>query len=252
LDTLGDTVVLDEPMGRADLTAPPDRRFRRRRPLTASEVCDNIEAFADAMRTSVRTRGVGVSKRAGRKGEVRIDKQLSANFLLVINHHAAFVGVLDELITRASVHAIVRNPLATLMSWQGVPFPVARGHSTLGELFHPPLALELAAIPDRLDRQLHLLSWFFGRIIEFLPARSILRFEDIMATGGAALTSISPTAATVPPPRERRTQPRATNSSLVRALGERLLAHDGRYWQLYSRDSVRRALAAPESVLGHR
>jgi hypothetical protein len=137
LNLLGDTVALDEPMGREDFTARGSRRHRSQRPITGAEVCKNIEAFARSMRRSLGAEGVDMSKRSGRKGEIRVEKALSPDFLLVLNHHAGFLGVLDELVTRGRVFAVVRNPLAALVSWQSVSFPVQRGHSTLAELFHP-------------------------------------------------------------------------------------------------------------------
>jgi len=49
---------------------------------------------------------------------IEVDKQLSPDFLLVMKHNSAFAGVLDRLVRRLPVYAVVRNPLSILSSWQ--------------------------------------------------------------------------------------------------------------------------------------
>jgi hypothetical protein len=136
------------------------------------------------------------------------------------------------------VYAVVRNPLAILSSWQTVPSPIQRGRANLAERFDPSLADALAAMPDRLDRQFHLLSWFFGRFLEHLPAPAIIRYEDIIATGGAALAVVSPDAAVLRERLNSRNTADVYDRDEMRTIADRLLATDGPWWQLYSHDSV--------------
>lgn len=272
LNRLEDVVALDEPMVGDELAArvtpsPLARlkaRARGRSRLTTDHVCDNIEAFALAMRRSLLTDGTAVSKqvdgqirgtkvpdqrqgsglrvRLAHKGVIEVDKQLSPDFLLVMKHNSAFAGVLDRLVRRLPVYAVVRNPLSILSSWQTVPFPIQRGHANLAERFDPSLAHDLAAIPDRLDRQFHLLSWFFARFIDYLPASAVIRYEDIVASGGAALEVVTAQAAHLQEPLSSRNAASVYDPEQVRRIGERLLDTEGPWWQLYSRDSVRELL----------
>jgi hypothetical protein len=240
-------------------TQPPPRSD-----VTADDICDNIEAFALSMRESLLSKRTAVSTqvegqvrgtkvadgrqetglrvRLARRSEIVVDKDLSPTFLLAMKHNSAFAGVLDRLVLRMPVYAIVRNPLSILSSWQTVPFAVQRGHATLAELFHPPLAEALAAIPDRLDRQFHLLAWFFGRFVEYLPARAVVRYEDIVASGGTALEVVSARAARLRAPLISRNAAGVYDPEQVRRIGERLLDTDGPWWQLYSRDDVHELL----------
>ena len=189
-----------------------------------------------------RRQETGLRVRLARRSEIVVDKDLSPAFLLAMKHNSAFAGVLDRLVLLMPVYAIVRNPLSILSSWQTVPFAVQRGHATLAELFHPPLAEELAAIPDRLDRQFHLLAWFFGRFLEHLPPSAVIRYEDIVASGGAALEVVSARATHLRATLTSRNAAGVYDPQQVRRIGERLLDTDGPWWQLYSRDNVRELL----------
>jgi hypothetical protein len=269
LNRLDDVVALDEPMVGDELAAPhaPSLlgRVRARWAHTPErvpndDVCDNIEAFALAMRRSLLSEGTAVSKhvdgqirgtkvpdrrpgsglrtRMAYKGVIRVDKQLAPDFLLVMKHNSAFAGVVDRLVRRLPVYAIVRNPLSVLSSWQTVPFPIQRGHANLAERFDPQLARDLEATPDRLDRQFHLLAWFFGRFRAHLPAHAVIRYEDIVASGGGALAVIAPSADRLHEPLRSRNAADVYDRDEMNRIAERLLATDGPWWDLYSRASV--------------
>jgi hypothetical protein len=113
---------------------------------------------------------------------------------------------------------------------------VGRGHVPAAEMLDPDLARALAATPEILDRQLFILSWFFDRFRRFLPAESILRYESIVATGGRALSAVTPAAESLAEPLKSKNK--AYDRDLVRRLADRLLKSDGAYWSFYSRESV--------------
>ena len=101
-----------------------------------------------------------------------------------------------------------------------MPFPVQQGHASIAELLDPDLAIALARIDDRVDRQFFLLSWFFRHFCDDLPDGAFLRYEDMVASNGAAL------AAVVVPCRRpiRPLRPvRARSRPELGALGRRLL-----------------------------
>ena len=68
------------------------------------------------------------------------------------------------------------------------------GRLPKAEPFDPELTQRLAAIEERVDRQLCLLDWWCERFERCLPARNILRYEDIVASEGKALAAIVPGA----------------------------------------------------------
>ncbi len=120
-------------------------------------------------------------------GEIEVGKPLSPDFRLVIKHNAAFTALLPALSQRYTVVGIVRNPLAVLASWHSVDLPVSHGRLPVGERLDPVLAAALAAQPDCLRRQVLILDWFFARLTRWVPPAALLRYEDVVASGGACL-----------------------------------------------------------------
>lgn len=120
-------------------------------------------------------------------GTVHVDKSLSPNFTLCIKHNAAFTALLPTLSEVFECVAVVRNPLSVLASWQSVDLPVARGRLPAAERLLPVLAKALDDEPDVLQRQLLLLDWLFDRFVSVLPASRIVRYEEIVASGGGTL-----------------------------------------------------------------
>jgi hypothetical protein len=178
-----------------------------------------------------------------RPGRVRIKKSLSPEFWLVVKHPGPFTAPLEALARHFPAYALIRNPLAVLASWNSTSLPVNRGHEPVVELFNSSLRRALARIADRWDRQIYLLAWFFETYRRVLPERAILRYEDIVATGGRALSAIVPEAAGLDVPLQSRNVNPLYDASLMRALGERLLRTDGPYWHFYSRESVEQLIA---------
>ena len=121
---------------------------------------------------------------------IKIDKPISANFKLFIKHNALFTSLADELVKDFHIYAIIRNPLATLASWQTVSLPINNGYIPMGEKFDPILRDELKVINLRLDRQIHILRWFYSRLKTSLKIPNIIRYEDIIATRGEIVSRL--------------------------------------------------------------
>ena len=128
------------------------------------------------------------------RGLVAFDKPLAADFLLVIKHPNPFMGMLPGLVGSFPVFALVRDPLAILGSWNSLQGSFYDGRAPGAEAFAPALRAVLDACPDRLDRQVLLLAWFFEQL-RFLPRDRVLRYEEMTASGGRALCIIEPAAA---------------------------------------------------------
>lgn len=127
-------------------------------------------------------------------GTVAIDKPLTPNFTLAIKHPAEFSALAPEIVAAGyPLYAVVRNPLAVLAAWQTVDTPIQRGRMPMAEIFCPDLAAELDGIPDRIERQAHLLRWLL-RTYARLPAQHIVRHEDLLAAPAACLSRLAPSA----------------------------------------------------------
>lgn len=176
------------------------------------------------------------------KGEIAVNKDLTQDFYLFIKHPAMFTALLPVLKRRFSCYAIVRNPLSILASWNSVDHNVRDGHAPAAERYDEELKEALASTDDRIERQLRLLSWFFGRYEGALPPGHIVRYEEIVATGGRALSAVVPGAGALDEPLESKNLNEAYGRDEMRLLGKRLLEREGAYWGYYSRESVEELL----------
>jgi hypothetical protein len=258
LNKAPDTVALHEPMDVFTFAA-----LRRRGGDAA--VLDAISAFAAAQRASLLEHGTARSKavdgkvpdnpisrvasadglRRSMAGLVQVSfgKPRASGFTLVMKHPSAFSALLPALVSRFQVAAVVRNPLAILGSWASVRLAVHDGHAPAAENLDPALHEALTARGERLERQIHLVGWFFERFARWLPRARVVRYEDMIATGGAALGAITPAAASLAEPLRSNNASELYERAALRVAGARLLDSDGAYWQFYGREEVAALLA---------
>ena len=196
LNKLPNTVALHEPL--------PMETFND---LTKDEAINAISHFTIVSRNQALSSSVVQTKHSGglvpsnpvfgackglreeqvSLGNINIDKALSDTFTLVIKHNALFASLLGNLGKSFSCYAIVRNPLATLASWQTVDLPIHQGRLPMGELFDTELRLQLDKLETNIDRQLCILRWFYQQFREHLEPNHIIRYEDIVDTKGNVL-----------------------------------------------------------------
>jgi hypothetical protein len=257
LNQLPDVCALDEPMDvismiRAAGTLPD-----------AESVHGEIERFAIDQRRSILERGVALTKhvdgrvigakvsdrrdsdgygqrvRLAKIGEIPVTPPSVHDFTLAIKHPVAFTALLPILLERFEVFAIVRNPLAVLASWESVPMAVRDGRLGLPSSIAPLIAARLDAIDDRLERQLALLQWFYESFAQALPRRSVIRYEDLILSGGTALQPISPSAIGLDVALESRNAAPVYEREHMGKAGMMLLERGGPYTHFYSEQEVR-------------
>ncbi len=214
-----------------------------------------IANFAAAMRTSALTRGVVLSRvKNGRVpenpvapsqgaglrpldvnlGEMDVSAQVEdERFTLVIKHNALFTGLLPELAQQFPVYGVVRNPLAVLASWNQVDLPVNRGHIPAAEMFCPELQSALALLPDRIERQLYILEWFFLRFAEHLGDR-LVRYEQFVQQPELLARALA-----IADSHQKDVAPRTSRNhqydlALMEYLYRRLKNYGAAIWQYYS------------------
>ena len=250
INKLPDAVALNEPMSTRRFKDLPDN----------AAICDAISQFLVSMRGSLETSGTALSKhidglvpdnpvvqkitgdglRQGEAilGEISFRKDLPENFTLVVKHPSTFAALLPDLAKRFTTFATIRNPVAVLSSWNSVSMPIRDGRAPKGENMVPELHARLNALPDRLDRQVHLLRWFFERF-SALPAERVIRYEDIIASSGTCLRVLSESAVCLEEPLESRNRSELYDAELTPILVERLLRErDAAFWDFYSQSSV--------------
>jgi hypothetical protein len=250
LNRLPDTVALHEPMAPRMLMglSQPEELNRR------------VAGFFAEQRLSLRERGEAISRvmdgripdnpygdtpgDQGKRlsvvklGSVHFDKPLAAPFRLVIKHPSCFTALLGSLKQRFSCYAIIRNPLAVLLSWQTTLANWNDGRQPMAEAFASDLRDRLDAESDPLGRQLAMLAWSFDQYGRHLAPVAVIRYEDVIATAGRALRPLAPLAdILVEPLCSRNANPLYAGVD-GRAIGRRLLATGGAFWDFYSRESV--------------
>ncbi len=169
---------------------------------------------------------------------VQFNKSFSPDTLIVIKHNAPFTALLGLLKTRFSCFAVVRNPLAVLLSWQTVAIPVQRGRIPAGEVYDSRLQQVLEELTDPLARQIHILHWCCEQFLTHLPSAHILRYEHLVATGGTILNAIAPAARQLVEALHSRNHNPLYPLETAPMLADRLLASSGPLWEIYTRREV--------------
>jgi hypothetical protein len=126
-----------------------------------------------------------------------------------------------------------------LGSWNSVAMSFRDGHAPNAERLDEALRTALASIEDRIERQIHLLAWFYEKYDRVLPRSRIIRYEDLVASGGKALTAITPAAGTLGSPLVSRNRSGVYGAGVLRRLASTLLERDGAFWRFYSREDVK-------------
>lgn len=241
LGSCADTVALAEPMPVADLpTGDP-----------AAAVAA-IDRFFAACRESALSRGRAPSRQRGGRvpdnffvdtpqsrywdaavAEIAVPQPLSTGFTLAIKHNATFLALLPELARSHAVIGIVRNPLALLAAWQTVDLPVGAGRLPMAERLDRALAAQLGSESNTQMRQSIVLDWCFRRLRDHLPRERILRYEDIIDSGGSTLISTAGlTGASVP--LTNRNADRRHRVADIRQLQDHLQAKPDAWRAFYS------------------
>lgn len=256
LNKLEDVVALHEPM---DVS----RFFGVTEPAAIHEIVDR---WCARTRTSVLEHGTAPSKQLDGKvpdnpvgaaagasgarkeivsrGEVRIERPMTAEFTLVVKHPAMFTALIEALAPRYPLVAIVRNPLSVLASWNSVELHVRSGRVPATEKFAPELAADLERMTDTTSRQIHLMNWYFDRYARLMEPANVLRYEDMIASRGKALAVAVPAAASLDEPLSSRNKNELYSKDAMRDLGARLLADDGAWRRYYAPADVETLLAS--------
>ena len=230
-DELPDFVALSEPIGR-DLSGTAS---------SADEACALIADFAARTRVRALREGVVPTAHVGgrlddlvartasaggrreprvERGDIAVGRRLTPTFGLLVKHNALFAALLAGLSRSFRCMAIVRNPVAVLASWQTVALPVGRGRLPAGEQFDAALRADLDREPDVLKRQVRILNWFCRQYRLHVPASRIVRYEELIATGGGALYRVLGHNGAAPLPLASRND----NAAYDAVSGERLVA----------------------------
>lgn len=251
LNKLADVVALDEPFERRMLQqmAGPDaflgivdKQFQSQRATieatgeaqsTLSECGLLANHYATEPEvTTLRKRQVVLNTMRG--------VSAARDFKLIIKHTLPFTAQLDELMRRYETFVLVRNPLAILASWNSIDAAYREGmiQPYVKPLADDDLPKRLASIDDRLERQVELLEWHFDQYRPVLRNAKVVRYEDIIETGGTALAVITASAEGLDENLESHNTNPLYDRELIWELKEKLIARRGAIWDFYAPKQV--------------
>jgi hypothetical protein len=253
LNKLPDIVALHEPMNVFEFVG-----------RSSEQILDMIGNFCAESRKSLHENKFAISKhvdgkvrdnsaaadRAGKRsrqtehGRIEINKPLSKEFTLAIKHPAAFTALIETLSEHFECFAIIRNPLATLASWNSLEwFPLKDGHLPVGEKLDVDLARDLAKVADVFDRQIHILEWFYDRFRRFLKESAVIKYEALIESRGRELAKCFPAATQLDENLTSKNVSEFYDRALMTEIGGRLLRRDGSIWNFYSKRDVENLLS---------
>lgn len=255
LSRLPDVVALHEPIRIADLPAGPVQGLLDPLARFAAETRHRLITEATAQSKQIggavpdnpiaqEKSDDGLRKAVNEIGTIGIAKPLSRGFHLVIKHNALFTVALDVLCARYRCFAVIRNPLAVLASWRSVDLPVHRGRIPAAEARDPDLAARLSADAPVEDKQLFILDWFFDRFHRLLSPDRIIRYEEVVATGGRCLAGLAPAASILPAQLASRNASALYDRAHILSMGRLLLERDGAFRHFYADADIEAVMAS--------
>lgn len=247
LNAVPNSVALHEPLRPGEMAGLPPRAIDERIAafFTAQreQILRSRTATSKSYRRGVPTNPVGDRMEDGSRRRIIDGKEIDVgnvdrrDFTLLIKHPSFFTAALPDLAGSFECYAIVRNPLAVLLSWRNTEMAVSRGRVPAAEAFDAALAANLDAREEALDRQLLLLDYFFDRFATFLPDRTI-RYEDIVASRGSELSRIVPAAASLRSDLESRNLLAFSTDGRAFELGAALAGRDGPHRRFYPPEDI--------------
>jgi hypothetical protein len=248
INQLSDCICLDEPMDFSQFSSS-----------NMDYNLESVERFFQEQRKSIIHRGIAISKSIDgvafsnplsdevdkmtrrrvtlvNSKELRIEKQTGVDHILAIKHPACFTALLGYLVKKYVCLVVIRNPLAVLLSWQNAHQSVFDGRAPAAERVIPGLSDHLSTIEDRYQRQIELLSWYFGQF-KLAPPSSILKYEDLIAQKGAQLPAMVGSKDTLNYELKSRNL-REPDREKRNFLAGKLLKQGGHFLDFYSRDDI--------------
>jgi len=250
LNKFGNTAALNEPFSIPRLAAQPGRaelitclkdEFRAQRSsLLSSGSALSVAADNKLLTNTIAHRRDETGQRPHQAllQQVEFPQNLTPDFTLVAKHPNAFSVLLPRLVGDFECFAVIRNPLAVLLSWNSTKLPLREGRAPAAELLDPKLSTRLDGIHDTIERQIHLLSHYFAIYRSHLPANSVFLYEEIVMTRGSCLSRITHDA----PPHLETLSNKNTNpvydKSMTESLAKKLSEREGHWLPFYKPDDV--------------
>lgn len=112
----------------------------------------------------------------------RVIEQVEDNFVLLVKAPVIFTSVLSAILAQDAfkVLAIIRDPVATLLSWNSVNFPISQGRLPAGEQYWPELRKIAEMESNVLDKQAMIWELFARTYLNHKEKIVLIRYEDMV------------------------------------------------------------------------
>lgn len=109
-------------------------------------------------------------------------RHLQEGFTLAMKHNVEYTSVLPELVASRQFKIIcpIRNPIATILSWNTLTTPVARGAIPAAGFFWREVERELETESDLVARQVLIFDSFCRRYFEYRDRISVVAYEHLL------------------------------------------------------------------------
>lgn len=135
------------------------------------------------------------------QGQVLVDKeeqlvtfpQSYSEQPFVFKANAQFTACLKPLINTADTQliAVIRNPIATIMSWRSLDLPISKGHVKVAEKYSSDFHQHVTCNDDLLIKQVQIIDWFFHQYLTFINQIKLVKYEDLVANTNSVISSIT-------------------------------------------------------------
>lgn len=112
----------------------------------------------------------------------RVIKNVERDFYLFFKAPVIFTSVLPAIVSdgRFKVIAIIRDPVSTILSWNSVNFPIAKGRLPAGEEYWPLLGSIARNKCSTFEKQAQIWEIFAQRYVQYKDIITLLRYEDLV------------------------------------------------------------------------
>jgi hypothetical protein len=98
--------------------------------------------------------------------------------------------------------------------------------------------VDLETTECRYARQIRILSWYYEQYAKYLPPHRIIRYEQLISSGGSILAIVATAAARLNTPLENRNVNTIYDRQSLRPVAEMLFRSGGAMFEFYSRHEM--------------
>jgi hypothetical protein len=111
------------------------------------------------------------------------------NPMICVKANTLFTALLPTLTKENDfeITALVRDPVATIMSWRSLSIPVSYGKITIGKLYSAKIR-SISKLDDLLEKQVKIIDWFFETY--YSSNIRVSKYEDLIVTPNHIINNI--------------------------------------------------------------